>query len=64
MIHTAIGSWLIMSWSIFGEMEVDSQIDPESFILGAILGFFCSLVILTPVVLIIWLVRKSRTSDH
>jgi hypothetical protein len=50
-----------MPWFILGKLEVEyTPIDPESFILGAILGFLCSFAVLVLAVLIIWAVKKMR----
>jgi len=50
-----------MPWFILGKLEVEyTQIDPESFILGAILGFLCSFAVLVLAALVIWVVRKTR----
>ena len=46
---------------VLGKMEVEySPIELPSLILGAILGFLCTLAVLLLVVLIVWLVRKKK----
>jgi hypothetical protein len=50
-----------MPWFILGKLEVEYYpLDPESFVLGAILGFLCCFVVLALVALAIWAVRKMR----
>ena len=49
--------------SYLGKMEViyaPIEIDAQSFILGAILGFLCSFAVLLVAILIVWLVRRMK----
>jgi hypothetical protein len=46
---------------ILGKMEVEYRpVEAQSFILGAILGFLCSFILLMLVILIVWLVKRSK----
>jgi hypothetical protein len=46
---------------ILGKLEVyHAPIDLPSFVLGAILGFLCSLIAILLVILIIWLLKSTK----